>query len=39
MPKGPLFPSEFVPTKVSSAADKVEFGNALPHHGRASALP
>ena len=31
MPKGPLLPSEFVPTKLSSAADKVEFGNALLH--------
>lgn len=29
MPKGPLLPSEFVPTKFSSAADKAEFGNAL----------
>ena len=31
MPKGPLLPSEFVPTKFSSAADKAEFGNALLH--------
>ena len=29
MPKGPFLPSEFVPTKFSSAADKAEFGNAL----------
>jgi hypothetical protein len=31
MPKGPLLPSEFVPTKFSSAAEKAEFGNALLH--------
>ena len=31
MPKGPLLPSEFVPTKYSSAAEKAEFGNALLH--------
>ncbi|MFC5861728.1 hypothetical protein ACFPT7_05445 [Acidicapsa dinghuensis] len=31
MPKGPLLPSEFVPTKFSSATDKAEFGNALLH--------
>ena len=31
MPKGPLLPSAFVPTKFSSAADKADFGNALLH--------
>lgn len=31
MQKGPLLPSEFLPTKFSSAADKAEFGNALLH--------
>jgi hypothetical protein len=31
MSKGPFFPSEFVPTKFSSAADKADFGNALLH--------
>ena len=29
MSKGPFLPSEFVPTKFSSAADKADFGNAL----------
>ena len=29
MSKGPFSPSEFVPTKFSSAADKAEFSNAL----------
>jgi hypothetical protein len=29
MPRGPLLPSEFVPTKFSMAADEAEFGNAL----------
>lgn len=29
MPKGPFFPSEFVPTQFSTAADKADFGNAL----------
>ncbi len=31
MPKGPFLPSEFVPTKFSTAADKADFGNALLH--------
>jgi hypothetical protein len=31
MPKGPFVPSEFVPTKFSTAADKAEFGNAFLH--------
>jgi hypothetical protein len=31
MPKGPLLPSEFVPTKFSSARDKADFGNSLLH--------
>jgi len=31
MSKGPFLPSEFVPTKFSSAADKADFGNALLH--------
>jgi hypothetical protein len=31
MPKGPLLPTEFVPTKFSTAADKADFGNALLH--------
>ena len=31
MSKGPFLPSEFVPTKFSSAADKADFGNALVH--------
>jgi hypothetical protein len=29
MPKGPFHPSEFVPTKFSSAQDKADFGNAF----------
>ena len=29
MPKGPFLPSDFTPTKFSTAADKAEFGNAL----------
>ena len=29
MSKGPFLPSEFAPTKFSSAADKADFGNAL----------
>jgi hypothetical protein len=29
MSKGPFLPSEFVPTKFSSAADKADFGSAL----------
>ena len=29
MSQGPFLPSEFVPTKFSSAADKADFGNAL----------
>jgi hypothetical protein len=29
MPKGPFLPSEFVPTKFSTAADKADFGNAF----------
>ena len=40
MPKGPLLPSEFIPTKFSSAVDKAESGNRpmvlLP---RAESLP
>jgi hypothetical protein len=31
MPKGPFVPSDFVPTKFSTAADKAEFGNAFLH--------
>ena len=31
MPKGPFLPSEFMPTKFSTAQDKAEFGNALLH--------
>jgi len=31
MPKGPFLPSEFVPTKFSTATDKADFGNALLH--------
>ena len=31
MPKGPFHPSEFVPTKFSSAQDKADFGNAFLH--------
>jgi hypothetical protein len=31
MPKGPFLPSEFVPTKFSSAQDKADFGNAFLH--------
>ena len=31
MPKGPFLPSEFVPTKFSTAADKADFGNAFLH--------
>ena len=29
MPKGPFLPSEFVPTKFSTAQDKADFGNAF----------
>jgi hypothetical protein len=29
MPKGPFFPSNFIDTKFSTAADKAEFGNTL----------
>ena len=31
MPKGPFLPSEFLPTKFSTAADKADFGNTLLH--------
>jgi hypothetical protein len=31
MPKGPFHPSEFMPTKFSSAQDKADFGNAFLH--------
>jgi hypothetical protein len=31
MPKGPFLPSEFTPTKFSTAADKANFGNMLLH--------
>jgi hypothetical protein len=31
MPKGPFLPSEFVPTKFSTAQDKADFGNTLLH--------
>jgi hypothetical protein len=31
MPKGPFLPSDFIPTKFSTAADKAEFGNAFLH--------
>jgi len=31
MPKGPFLPSEFMPTKFSTAQDKAEFGNAFLH--------
>lgn len=31
MPKGPFLPSDFVPTKFSTAADKASFGNAFLH--------
>jgi hypothetical protein len=31
MPKGPFLPAEFLPTKFSTATDKVEFGNRLLH--------
>jgi hypothetical protein len=31
MLKGPFLPSEFVPTKFSTAADKADFGNAFLH--------
>ena len=31
MPKGPFLPSEFVPTKFSTAQDKADFGNAFLH--------
>ena len=31
MPKGPFLPSEFVPTKFSTATDKADFGNAFLH--------
>jgi hypothetical protein len=31
MPKGPFLPSEFVPTKFSTALDKADFGNAFLH--------
>jgi hypothetical protein len=29
MPKGPFLPSDFTPTKFSTAVDKAEFGNTL----------
>jgi hypothetical protein len=29
MPKGPFLPSEFVPTKFSTAQDKADFGNTF----------
>jgi hypothetical protein len=29
MPKGPFLPSDYTPTKFSTAADKAEFGNTL----------
>ena len=31
IPKGPFLPSEFVPTKFSSAQDKADFGNTFLH--------
>ena len=31
MPKGPFLPSEFVPSKFSTAQDKADFGNAFLH--------
>ena len=31
MPKGPFLPSEFVPTKFSTAEDKASFGNTFLH--------
>ena len=31
MPKGPFHPSEFVPTKFSTAQDKADFGNTFLH--------
>ena len=31
MPKGPFLPSEFVPTKFSTAQDKADFGNHFLH--------
>ena len=31
MPKGPFLPSDFVPTKVSTSADKATFGNTFLH--------
>jgi hypothetical protein len=31
MPKGPFLPSDFVPTKFSTAADKADFGNTFLH--------
>jgi hypothetical protein len=31
MPKGPFLPSEFQPTKFSTAQDKADFGNAFFH--------
>jgi hypothetical protein len=31
MPKGPFLPSDFLPTKFSTAADKADFGNTLLH--------
>jgi hypothetical protein len=31
MPKGPFLPSDFLPTKFSTAADKADFGNAFLH--------
>jgi hypothetical protein len=31
MPKGPFLPSEFMPTKFSTAQDKADFGNAFLH--------
>ena len=31
MPKGPFLPSEFVPTKFSTSADKAAFGNTFLH--------
>jgi hypothetical protein len=31
MPKGPFLPSDFVPTKFSTSADKADFGNTFLH--------
>ncbi len=31
MPKGPFLPSDFTPTKFSTAADKADFGNTFLH--------